>query len=286
MHGTDADTQRLAWECLVGTRCAAAIRFAGKHSHIVQLDSSQLESYAQLAGFDVSTPEAPRALHTAQSYHVVPPTEYFEGLKRAPWRARDGHPSWTLEAAPADEAFAGQIGGPLEPACGSCGEPLHRLLHLENADVLFGASMPRIDLCTCLSCLGWESSPLFFAHDRTGHPTALGSASERVKPQFPSGPLQASSVRYVKSPARWTFQDWGLSNGRENLNRVGGAPSWIQDAQYPACPHCQQLMPFCAQLDSELPTAGGEEWLWGSGGICYMFWCDPCSVSANLYQCT
>ncbi|PZM67695.1 hypothetical protein DOE73_00205 [Paenibacillus dendritiformis] len=29
----------------------------------------------------------------------------------------------------------------------------------------------------------------------------------------------------VPAPARWRTQDWALSNGRENLCRVGGMPS-------------------------------------------------------------
>jgi hypothetical protein len=45
-------------------------------------------------------------------------------------------------------------------------------------------------------------------------------------------------------------------------------------------------MGYLLQLDSDLPTADGGEWLWGSGGIAYGFWCDPCGVSSFLWQCT
>ncbi|SUA50259.1 Uncharacterised protein [Paenibacillus thiaminolyticus] len=90
----------------------------------------------------------------------------------------------------------------------------------------------------------------------------------------------------VPAPARWRTQDWALSNGRENLCRIGGMPSWIQDAQYPSCPECRETMAFIAQLDSDLPLADGGEWMWGSGGIGYLFWCDCCKVSGHLWQCT
>jgi hypothetical protein len=43
-------------------------------------------------------------------------------------------------------------------------------------------------------------------------------------------------------------------------------------------------MHFLAQLDS-LDFADGSQWLWGSG-IAYMFWCDPCRISATIWQCT
>ena len=40
------------------------------------------------------------------------------------------------------------------------------------------------------------------------------------------------------------------------------------------------------QLDSDLPTADGGEWLWGSGGIGYVSWCDDCAISGAQWQCT
>jgi hypothetical protein len=102
----------------------------------------------------------------------------------------------------------------------------------------------------------------------------------------PAGPLGEAEVRPVETPRRWRWQDWALSNGRENLNRVGGEPCWVQSAEYFDCPTCGSLMSFLMQLDSDLPTEDGGEWLWGSGGIGYGFWCDRCKVSAFLWQCT
>ena len=81
------------------------------------------------------------------------------------------------------------------------------------------------------------------------------------------------------------MQDWAGSNGRQNLNRVGGEPTWIQDATYPRCPGCATTMPFIMQLDS-LDFADGSGWLWGSGGVLYVHWCGPCSISATFWQCT
>jgi hypothetical protein len=68
-------------------------------------------------------------------------------------------------------------------------------------------------------------------------------------------------VRLDETPRQWRWQDWGLSNGRENLNRVGGEPCWVQSAEYPCCPICKGLMRFLMQLDSDLPTGDGGEWL-------------------------
>jgi hypothetical protein len=40
------------------------------------------------------------------------------------------------------------------------------------------------------------------------------------------------------------------------------------------------------QLDSELTTESGGEWLWGTGGIGYVTWCDGCAISSVTFQCT
>jgi len=72
----------------------------------------------------------------------------------------------------------------------------------------------------------------------------------------------------------------------ENLYRIGGHPTWIQPAEYPTCPNCCRLMPIFLQLDSHFPTEGFAEFLWGSGGICYVCLCGECGVSASFWQCT
>jgi hypothetical protein len=45
-------------------------------------------------------------------------------------------------------------------------------------------------------------------------------------------------------------------------------------------------MTFLLQLDSGLPTADGQRWLWGSGGLLYVFWCGRCKLDAQAWQCT
>jgi hypothetical protein len=45
-------------------------------------------------------------------------------------------------------------------------------------------------------------------------------------------------------------------------------------------------MQHLLQLDSHLPASESREWLWGSGGSCYVGWCDHCKVSGFMWQCT
>jgi hypothetical protein len=44
-------------------------------------------------------------------------------------------------------------------------------------------------------------------------------------------------------------------------------------------------MRFLLQLDS-FDFDDGTSWLWGSGGVLYVLWCETCMTSATLWQCT
>jgi hypothetical protein len=90
--------------------------------------------------------------------------------------------------------------------------------------------------------------------------------------------IPQTPVELVRLDDRWRQQDWALSNNRENLHRAGGEPTWIQHASYPACPGCTRTMSAAGQI------AIAD--LWDSEGICYLLWCDPCAISAVIYQQT
>lgn len=279
---SNEEIRNRAWRCLLEARKPQCIQFAARHFPPELNGGNGFDAYAHLVGFDVSTP-SPRRLHSEAPHHIIFPYDYFQDGKRPLWNARANHPTWSLDV---HDAVIGHVGDTTAGLCGLCGGVLHTLLKIQDASSLLPLSPGPIELCTCLSCLGWEAEELFFQHDDSGTPSPSCKRGQHIQPEFPAEPLKATQVRYVSSPARWSFQDWALSNARENLNRIGGAPSWIQDSQYPECPQCRKLMYFVAQIDSDLPTGDGGEWLWGSGGICYLFWCDTCRMSASLWQCT
>jgi len=66
------------------------------------------------------------------------------------------------------------------------------------------------------------------------------------------------------------------------MHQVGGFPAWVQDPEYPTCASCGKIMSFVAQIDSSDRMG---HCFWGDG-MCYVFWCDDCAVSATLYQQT
>lgn len=274
------EEQEAVWRRLLEARSPNTLRLALASPGDL-LPTSPGDLYAlQQVGFTL-VGEAFVPLYTEPVWHLTFAPEDLTPGSGQPEDRR--HPTWALPTEPGEHAFGGEVS---ECTCGVCGGPLHRLLTLDPVPPGLGVSLPGLTLATCLSCLGWEAQSLAYRHDAGGLPVSLDQRATRVQPQFPSPPLRALQVHLASTPPRWRWQDWGMSNGRENLHRVGGYPAWIQDAEYPDCRDCGAPMPFVLQLDSDLPTADGGEWLWGSGGIAYVFWCDSCRVSAALWQCT
>lgn len=246
-----------------------------------------------------------RALHGERPLHIRFSTAQRKLMAAAQpaWRREIQrlHPTWGVAENHADPAAAdctdaaaaimqSRMGGALTATCGLCHGPLHRLLALPQPALAGIACHTPLELATCLSCQGWEmdASVLFFRHDDQGSPQAHPSQqrAEPLTPEFPAQPLLEAGVTLFQAPQRWAWQDWGDSNGRQNLSRVGGPPSWVQQGEYPPCPDCGKHMGYAMQLDSDLPQEGGGEWLWGSGGCNYTFWCAHCRVSGHLWQCT
>lgn len=280
------DDRRRAWTNLWETRNIQAVEYAiFCADSAVPSEWSSGEAWVQahlhLVGFHRESQSLYRTCSNSL-YHLQFPKAFFDSQSRPPWLART-HPTWTLPNSNQIVPFGGNV----EARCALCGEALHRLFTLDPIPSHMGISrVTKLEFATCLSCLGWERQPLFYRHDRNGTPLNIGYMGPSVTPQFPVGPLREAEIGLAQTPRRWFWQDWALSNSRENLNRIGGEPCWVQDAEYPNCPLCEKVMPYLFQLDSDLPSADGGEWLWGSGGIVYGFWCDGCCVSGFLWQCT
>jgi hypothetical protein len=281
---TEEDRRR-AWKALCETRHAKAIEYAlSCADSVAPSDWSRekwVHAHLHLVGFHRENQSLRRTCPDSL-YHLQFPDGFFDPQSRPPWLARV-HPTWQLPESVQAVPFGGRGAG----RCSLCAGALHRLLLLDPIPPGLGVTgLTRLELATCLSCLGWERQPLFYRHDEDGSPRNVGYDGPPVSPQFPAHPLREAEVGLARTPRRSFWQAWGCSNSRENLNRVGGEPCWIQDAEYPSCPTCNKVMPYLFQLDSDLPTADGGEWLWGSGGIAYWFWCDGCRFSGVFWQCT
>lgn len=286
-NAESADQKMAAWKAMIQSRYLIAVDFARQHSSEVMpsdprwTNENWLNCWLNQIGLEYSEDGYER-LCNQNLYHIVFPASFFAADATPEWLV-EKHPTWRLQS----NAPIAQFGGNSNSECKRCKGKLHRLIGFEPIpDEIVISGLSGLELAVCLSCLGWEEERMFFKHDDAGQPEHSFCDGEVSDPQYPVGPLKEATVTLAQTPRRWYWQDWGLSNSRENLHRIGGEPCWVQDADYLSCPSCERTMDFLMQLDSDLPTADGDEWLWGSGGIGYVFWCDACKVSGYLWQCT
>jgi hypothetical protein len=167
-----------------------------------------------------------------------------------------------------------------EGTCGWCGRQLTTLLDLDLNSYPIPLVSPfqgrlRIATCEVCSCYG----PVFTKigedgssawHDSNRRPDYLSHPSEEwVK--LPRGCLAVGSqTRHPLESA-----DWLVPGVR--FSQIGGHPTWVQDAEHPECPGCQQPMLFIGQLSNEDYQQYAE-------GIYYLFVCGRCGVAATGYQ--
>ncbi|OJR70056.1 hypothetical protein BK387_31445 [Escherichia coli] len=129
-----------------------------------------------------------------------------------------------------------------------------------------------------------ENGVVFYQHDEQGIPHKIGEPMtiEWVEEHA----MVPTEVSIVPTDSRWAFQSWASANSRENLFRIGGEPSWVQSGEVLTCPISGEKMQFIMQLDSEVPDVQEGEVYYGSGGLCYIFWCDKTKVSGYIMQHT
>ena len=269
---------RSAYLCLLETRLPEALQYVKSHG-------GSFLSYLPNIGFE-ETDSGFRQLYPSVVYHIsfpsgyAVPSAYLEPNFDYP--SVLNHPTWVQPEADAPKY---RFGGGAPITCGVCGEVAHHLITLEPVPPHLGITgVSPLQIVTCLSCLGWERPNLSYRHDSTGTTEDLNFNGSHNTPQFPQVPMIEIEIGLVDLGQRWRWQEW-LGVG-ENLHRLGGHPSWVQTGEYPACPQCARTSSFLLQLDSDLPTTDGLELMWGSGGVCYIFWCDDCKVSTLLWQCS
>lgn len=264
-HPTD---RFYAWRYLIETRETEALQIALELQEAAGVVGETAFYFEEIGFADPYTPLYPR-----RPMHILFPDGYFA----APHATE--HPSWRADSFVAEARF----GGMLSETCSRCRAPLQHLLSLPAA---VSPSNAPLTLGACLNCLVSGAIELSYRHGDDGSATPLRLHETPVAQQYRVDAFAETTVRLAWSHPRWRWQEWGLSNGRENLHRIGGHPAWVHSAHYPSCSHCGATMHFLLQLDAGIPTTSGGSWEWGSGGIGYVFWCAGCRVSAVRYQCT
>jgi len=213
--------------------------------------------YAEEAGWELTTRGRRRDLFHSVAFPLIPPGE----------------------ASRIDDAVS--IGMECEETCRWCKRKLVGLFEIGAIEKIFpgqGEGPVRVVTCHVCTCFG----PLFMKYGPTGEaqwheknvkPSYLPSDSLAWDP-FPRSPLvMTKEKRHFLEGANWSMLP-GVA-----FSQVGGLPTWIQDAGFPACPDCSQKMLFIGQISNEDFMEYGE-------GIYYAFHCPTCNVTATSYQQT
>ena len=276
-HGA-ADARRRASYALLESRRPDAFAFVAEHAP-EHLDYLPAIGFAGHAG-------AFRQLYPDACFHLGFPAAYRDRMAVSTsgnnWDRV--HPTWVRASSPAPTQ---RFGGVTGATCDTCGERVMHILTLAPVPGGLGVTgLDQLELGTCFPCLARVETPAY-QHDATGRPHPIRLARARPPTSAPGAMLVETAIALADLGPRWRWQDWGATNGRENLTRVGGFPAWVQHAQHPVCPQCDRTMTFLMQFDveDELPTTDGGQFYLGDG-LCYAFWCDRCRVSAYRVQST
>jgi hypothetical protein len=272
--------QHKLYRCLVETRDLETVKFAYQFALEKNIFERQdIEAYLledlESVGFTFSNGRI-ASYCPNPSYHFKFPENYFNHHRPIHINKKQ-HPTWRL--TPIDKTYA--FGGLIQ------NDEHNPFIHLITFDEIPNdfaiQSLKSLTLGMHIRELN-EYSEIFYQHNQLGKPTHIGNTI--VVENYTDVAIKDTQICFSATPHRWTYQSWGSSNGRKNLFRLGGEPTWIQGAQVLTCPICNEKMNFLMQFDSELPDIGNGEVYFGSGGICYVFWCDQSQVSGYLVQCT
>jgi hypothetical protein len=95
----------------------------------------------------------------------------------------------------------------------------------------------------------------------------------RELPPFRLVPEPLSTEAAALPPFRWADPEIG------SRHRLGGSPTFLQEADVPVCSSCQEAMTFYGQLDSI-----NDEFILADCGLLYVFVCFGCFTATAFVQ--
>ncbi|WP_394840328.1 hypothetical protein LVJ94_25935 [Pendulispora rubella] len=230
------------------------------------------------AGFGVAADGTLARTHSIAAYELRPVEKPARGEKK-------GLLSSVLRAFGArseSRSPAGSMWGTGRSLCGACHVPLIRVLKIGTAfvpHVLPDGLADEIEIWTCRNCVAVDFNPYYVKLGQAPESIFRDPPSSDFKPsiQHDSVSSEPAAVMSVPAPSRVNYM---FAQERE-LNRVGGAPSWIQGADAVPCLMCGAVMPFLCQF------ADPPDDMWsGDCGMLYAFFCVDCRVVGTTVQCS
>ncbi|MDI4649716.1 DUF1963 domain-containing protein [Cohnella hashimotonis] len=164
-----------------------------------------------------------------------------------------------------------------EQACPWCRGKLTVLLDFDLTAPIarfLKLSGQRLKIAACLHCNCYGTVFTKVTLDGGYSWSPLNIVPEYLPDTDPDEGIFSFPLRLSDRP-RGTYEGayWTLE---APASQIGGHPSWIQDADYPACPCCQETTTFIGQIDMEQAA--------DSEGIYYAFLCRACLIAAVNYQ--
>lgn len=274
-----SDKQKL-FSCLLETRDLETMNFAYQFAidcNLFEREDNEifLIYYLESVGFTLKNGKIANYCPNP-TYHFKFPENYFSDDRPIHINKKQ-HPTWNLNPLEKKYKFGGIIKEDEN-------NPFIHLITFDEIPTGFNITeLTSLTLGMHIRELN-EYGAIFYQHNHFGNPTKIGETNHIEI--YSDLPIQETEISFSETPNRWNYQSWGSSNSRENLFRLGGEPTWIQSAEVLTCPICNEKMDFLMQLDTDLPDIENGEVYFGSGGICYVFWCDKSKVSGYLMQCT
>lgn len=277
---TDRATKEKLFSCLIESRDIAIIEQLIPHALEIELSSygstdDYIDGYLEMVGLCRENSVVKRYCQD-KVYHILFQSNYMNKPNNVHLNRTD-HPTWNGISTGQHFAMGGYI----------TEDKNNPMMHMITFDsILEGlpiTGLPKLVLGCHLRELN-ENGIVFYQHDERGNPHKIGDLMtiEWVE----ENAMVPTQVQIAPADTRWSLQSWASSNSRENLFRIGGEPSWIQNGDVLTCPISGEKMQFIMQLDSEVPDVKGNEVYYGSGGLCYIFWCDKTKVSGYIIQHT
>lgn len=158
----------------------------------------------------------------------------------------------------------------LPEACPRCRSALAALFDFAAISTELPTNAPRI-IVGCLHCAAY--GPTFTTYHEDGSWRWLAGPDE--VPSTDAEPLKSRMLVLDEAQLPPFAPSPPFEMGDATL--LGGVPGWLQDADYPHCPECGELMTHLAQHDN---GSLGEE------GVYFALFCPGCRVAAITYQQT
>jgi hypothetical protein len=164
------------------------------------------------------------------------------------------------------------------PPCPWCGDALTTVfdLDLSSGDLAFlGLPTGRLRVITCERCTAYGE-----VHTDVDLAGAATWSDANTRPSFiGDGEWIRVATRFELGGRRGTPVETIAVDYLGGRSQLGGYPSWDQDAAYPTCLRCGELMPFIGQIDYADVDQLGE-------GMLYAFFDPECLTAATTYQQT